>query len=119
MPLSPRKPINAENTIENRVSELVHTLIRRGLRAGFATLVGANRMCRLTAVSFDVGEAAQITGWFIPDLSFFVDNQFGTGWNRVLGDAKPSWKWSTAMRTGMDRQQAQHHILRNRQELLF
>jgi hypothetical protein len=39
MPLSPRKPINAENTIKNRISELVHPRARRGLREGFATLV--------------------------------------------------------------------------------
>jgi hypothetical protein len=52
-----------------------------------------------TAVSFDVGEAARIVNRFVPDLAFFAENQFGTSWNRVPGDAKPSWKWSTAMRT--------------------
>jgi len=35
MPLSPRKPINAENTIKKRVSESVHPRIRRDLPAGF------------------------------------------------------------------------------------
>jgi len=108
MPLSPRKPVNAENTVKNRACELVHPRIRRSLRAGFATLTGNNRMRNLTEVSFDAGEAARLVDNFIPDLAFFVENQFGIGANRVPGDIKPSWKWSTAMRTGTIAQQQEY-----------
>src|SRR5271170_2758242 len=89
MPLSPRKPVNAENAVKNRAGELVHPRIRRSLRAGFATLTGNNRMRNLTEVSFDIGEAARLVDNFIPDLAFFVENQFGIGANRVPGDIKP------------------------------
>src|SRR5271155_1504793 len=108
MPLSPRKPVNAENAVKNRACELVHPRIRRSLRAGFATLTGNNRMRNLTEVSFDAGEAARLVDNFIPDLAFFVDNQFGIGANRVPGDIKPSWKWSTAMRTGTIEQRREY-----------
>jgi hypothetical protein len=108
MPLSPRKPVNAENTVKHRACELVHPRVRRGLREGFGTLVRTNMMGGQTAVSFDVGEAAQLIERFIPDLAFFVENQFGTSRNRVPGDVKPSWKWSTAMRTGTTWQRHQY-----------
>ncbi|OOF98428.1 hypothetical protein ASPCADRAFT_205663, partial [Aspergillus carbonarius ITEM 5010] len=52
----------------------------------------------LTALSFDVGEHAQLIESFTPDIAYFMETlSSGNGPNRAPGDVKPSWKWSTAL----------------------
>jgi hypothetical protein len=67
-----------------------------------------NLMNGLTALSFDVGEAARTINMFVPDTAYYVTNQHGTSWNRAPGDVKPSWKWNTAQRTGTDYQRKEY-----------
>ncbi|OAX78607.1 hypothetical protein ACJ72_07082 [Emergomyces africanus] len=99
-PVSPPQPINSENPLRHRISDMLTTRIRRALRAGFNQLQAAHQLNGLTPLSFDVGEAALTPGGFKPDLAYFVAASFGSGPNRAPGDVKPSWKWSTAMATG-------------------
>jgi len=68
----------------------------------------SNLMNGLTALSFDVGEAARTINMFVPDTAYYVTNQHGTSWNRAPGDVKPSWKWNTAQRTGTDYQRKEY-----------
>ncbi|PGH29203.1 hypothetical protein GX50_08038 [[Emmonsia] crescens] len=99
-PASPPQPINSENPLRHRISDMLTPRIRRALRAGFDQLQAANQLDGLTPLSFDVGEAALTPNGFTPDLAYFVAASFGSGPNRAPGDVKLSWKWSTAMATG-------------------
>ncbi|KAI1955914.1 hypothetical protein LOZ58_006522 [Ophidiomyces ophidiicola] len=99
-PASPPQPINSENPLRHRISDMLTTRIRRAFRASFNRLQATNQLNGLTPISFDVGEAALTPGGFKPDLAYFVAASYGSGPNRVPGDVKPSWKWSTALATG-------------------
>ncbi|RFU24013.1 hypothetical protein B7463_g12327, partial [Scytalidium lignicola] len=95
IPLSPARPVNSENAIMQRISELVCPRIRRALRAGFRQLAVTNQMNGLVAVSFDIGEAAAAINRSEPDMALYIAAQWGTGPNRAPGELKSSWKWQT------------------------
>ncbi|OJD27503.1 hypothetical protein ACJ73_01116 [Blastomyces percursus] len=99
-PVSPPQPINSENPLRHRISDMLTTRIRRALRASFNQLQAANQLNGFTPISFDVGEAALTPGGFKPDIAYFVAASYGSGPNRAPGDVKPSWKWSAGLATG-------------------
>ncbi|KAL1979107.1 hypothetical protein VTN96DRAFT_6842 [Rasamsonia emersonii] len=100
MPISPPRAITAENALRSKLSEYLLPRVRRGLRAGFGYLAANGQMSGITALSFDVGEYAEIIDGFKPDTAYFVVSlPEGSGPNRAPGDIKPSWKWNTAMAT--------------------
>ncbi|PWY67608.1 hypothetical protein BO94DRAFT_540407 [Aspergillus sclerotioniger CBS 115572] len=93
----------AENPLRSKISEYVIPRIRRSLRVSFAGLAASNQINGITAVSFDVGEYAQLIDNYKPDTAYFIDAlQSGSGPNGAPGDIKPSWKWSTALATHLD-----------------
>ncbi|OJD09777.1 hypothetical protein AJ78_08933 [Emergomyces pasteurianus Ep9510] len=105
-PASPPQAINVEGLLRDHITEMLRPRIRRALRAGFHQLHASNLLNGLTPVSFSRGEAAATPNGYKPDIAYFIDaSNPGSGPNRAPGDVKPSWKWSTAYRTGTPSQQ--------------
>jgi hypothetical protein len=50
IPISPPQPINSENPLRHRITELVLLRVRRALRAGFTRMTTSNLMNGLTAL---------------------------------------------------------------------
>lgn len=109
MPTSPPQAVNSENLIRYRVSTYLKDRVRRALRSGFTH--GGNVLNGLTPLSFNGGEAACVIQQYRPDTAYFDPAiPVGTGWNRAPGDMKPSWKWSTNLRTSQDvRDRQEYH----------
>lgn len=95
-PTTPPKPINSEMILQARVHQYISSRITRALRSGFQHLEAVQQMAGHTRVDFDAGTAAQTIDAFTPDLAFFdLSLPERTRPNRLPGDIKPSFKWST------------------------
>ncbi|EEH19632.2 hypothetical protein PABG_01891 [Paracoccidioides brasiliensis Pb03] len=100
MPTSPPRVITAENALRSKVSRICLSMAQRALRAGFYPLTAINQMNGLTLCCLMLGECAKVIDAFKPDTAYFaVALPAGTSPNRAPGDAKPSWKWNTALTT--------------------
>ncbi|ODH12710.1 hypothetical protein ACO22_07992 [Paracoccidioides brasiliensis] len=98
MPVSPPRPITAENVLQAQICEILRPRIRRSLRVGFSFLANNGGMQGRTELCFDVGEAARAIENYKPDTAYFdIHAAPATAPNRAPGDVKPSWKWRTDM----------------------
>ncbi|PWY68868.1 hypothetical protein BO83DRAFT_390659 [Aspergillus eucalypticola CBS 122712] len=96
---SPPRPINSEAAVRSRIDAYLTNRIIRALRCGFSHLQTTQQLANLTVVKYDVGQMAATPSGFIPDFAFFdPDLDPRTRPNRVPGDAKPSYKWSFALK---------------------
>ncbi|KAL1993886.1 hypothetical protein VTN49DRAFT_2555 [Thermomyces lanuginosus] len=92
MPTSPPQPINAESAFYARFNTYIQSRLRRALRAGFQHLAPQLPTLKLTPISVDVGEAAQVINQFRPDIALYeAGTPPGTSPNRCPGDLKVSW----------------------------
>ncbi|KAH8801717.1 hypothetical protein F5884DRAFT_525165 [Xylogone sp. PMI_703] len=99
MPTTPPQPITSEVSVWQRVSLYLDSRVRRALNAGFHYMRTQNRLRGHSVISTGEGELAQIPGGFRPGRAFFVGNlRVARRVNRVPGDLKPSYKWSSALR---------------------
>ncbi|KAK2798720.1 hypothetical protein FQN50_008758 [Emmonsiellopsis sp. PD_5] len=99
MPVSPPRPITAENVLQAQICEILRPRIRRSLRVGFAFLANNGGMQGQTELCFDVGESARAIENYKPDTAYFdIHAAPAAAPNRAPGDVKPSWKWRTDMR---------------------
>jgi hypothetical protein len=98
-PTSPPRLINSETALRSRVDSYLTPRVQRGLRCGFAHLTQTNQLGNMSVVDYDVGTLAETIEDFIPDTAYF-DPQLPAlnRPNRVPGDIKPSWKWSSSFR---------------------
>jgi hypothetical protein len=98
-PTSPPQLVNSETAVRSRVGFYLTARVRRSLRCGFAHLTQTNQLGNMSVVDYGVGTLAETIEDFIPDTAYF-DPQLPAGNcpNRVPGDIKPSWKWSSSLR---------------------
>ncbi|KAE8153529.1 hypothetical protein BDV25DRAFT_127188 [Aspergillus avenaceus] len=85
MPDSPPQEIRTEPMFANRFATYVDNRLRRALRTGFRELTHQLDTLRLTPLTVDLGDAAQIIDNFRPDLAF-------SRW-------AVSWKWDSSWAT--------------------
>nr|KMM68889.1 hypothetical protein CPAG_05212 [Coccidioides posadasii RMSCC 3488] len=96
MPNSPPQPINTELMFAVRFTTYVQSRLRRALRAGFQHMAPQLANLRLTPITVDIGDAAQIINNFRPDIAFFrAGSTLNSSPNRCPGDLKVSWKWGS------------------------
>ena len=98
-PTSPPQLANSETAIRSQVDIYLISRVRRGLRCGFAHLTQTNQLGNMSVVDYGGGTLAETIEDFTPDTAYF-DPQLPARNrpNRVPGDIKPSWKWSSSLR---------------------